>query len=95
MDQVIEVEQVEPGEYTAQVSEGAQSTRYTVYLPDEVLDELDLPADVEGEAIVERAMAWLLEEAPVTGLPAEVDLSVIADDQPQIITTLQQEFAGR
>lgn len=92
MDQVIEVEQVEPGEYTAQVTEGAQSTRYTVYLPDEVLDELALPADTEGELIVEHAMAWLLEEAPVTGLPAEVDLSVIADDQPRIVTELKERL---
>lgn len=80
-------------EYAAEVTEGQETTNHLMILGGELVDELRI-AGVPDERIAEESVKFLLERAPVTALPHELDLARLAGEDPDYAGELRARLAG-
>jgi hypothetical protein len=82
-----------PGEYSAEVDEGDQTTHHRVLVTEELIDILAVP-DVDEQAIVEQTLRCLLDREPNTALPHDIDLAALDTRDTEFFDELRARIAG-
>jgi hypothetical protein len=93
MREEIRVLPMGPGEFAAEVDEGAETTRHRVLLPAELSEILGRP-NVEESVIVEQALRCLLDRTPNTALPHDIDLAELDSRDSELFNELRARIAG-
>jgi hypothetical protein len=79
-----------PGAFEVRLADGGGERSYRVTVPDELVDELGLPAD-DLERVVRTSFEFLLEREPAASIMPEFSLDVISRYFPEY----RQELARR
>lgn len=91
MEQSIDLRASAPGEFTASVTEGQDTTQHRIVRSDELLDMLR-PVDVDAAVLTLEALRVLLEELPATTLPHDIDLLKPPMDQERFDAELARRL---
>lgn len=89
----IVVTPLEPGAYGVQVREGDTTTSHRVTVPEDLLDDLAVPAD-DGERLVSESFEFLLEREPATSIMQEFTLTAIERFFPDYREEITRRLAG-
>jgi hypothetical protein len=87
----IEVRQVDGGEFTVDVDDGAGVSEVSVVASERFLSELDVP-DAAAEEIVREAVVVLLDRRPPGSLEGDIDLEEVAGDDEEFVPELQSRL---
>jgi hypothetical protein len=89
----IVVTPMEQGAFGVQVTEGTTTTSHRVTVPEDLLDDLALPAD-DGERLVHESFAFLLEREPATSILTEFPLTAIERYFPEYRDEIGRRLSG-
>ncbi len=81
-----------PREFDVQLSEEDGGTSHRVTVPEDLIDELQLPED-DPESVVRESFEFLLEREPASSIQSEFSLSVIADYFPEYPEEISKRFS--
>lgn len=89
----IVVTPMEPGTFGVQVTEGTVTTSHRVTVPEDLLDDLAVPAD-DGERLVRESFAFLLEREPATSVLSDFPLTAIERYFPEYRDEISRRLTG-
>lgn len=78
----ISVTSVSPREFEVRVDEGDRETSHHVTVPENLIEELQLPGD-DLEGVVRESFVFLLEREPASAILPEFSLDVISGYFPE------------
>jgi hypothetical protein len=87
----IEVRQLDGGEFTVDVDDGAGVSEVSVVASERFLADLDVP-DAAAEEIVREAVVVLLDRRSPGTLEGEIDLEEVAGDDEEFVPELQSRL---
>lgn len=88
----IGVSPMAPGEFGVEVTEGTETTRHRVRVPEGFLDDL-LLAGADPEVVVRESFEFLLEREPATSILREFSLEEIARFFPEYPNELRRRLS--
>ncbi|SEQ26843.1 hypothetical protein SAMN04488000_102360 [Lentzea albida] len=80
-------------EYAAEVHEGTETTTHHVVLSRNFLDDLAL-LEVDGTALVEEILRYLLDREPNTAIPHELDPAALTDQDAEFLPELRRRLGA-
>jgi hypothetical protein len=92
MSENVDVEQIGPREYALAVHEGEDTTRHTLSLSTDFLDDLLIP-DAAPDRIAMEAVRYLLDREPSVAIPAELNLDRLANHDHDFLPELRARLS--
>jgi hypothetical protein len=80
-----------PGHFRVDVTRGEEATHHDVFVPERLMDKLDLPR-LEPFELVEETFRFLLEREPATSIMREFSLDVVSRYFPEYEDEIRQRL---
>jgi hypothetical protein len=93
MSERVDVEQIGLREYALAVREGQDTTRHTVHISADFVDDVMVPDAALDRVAVETAR-YLLDREPGVAIPAELNLDHIANHDHEFLPELRARLTG-
>jgi hypothetical protein len=89
---ILQVEEVEPGNYEIKAVQGQVVTQHSFVIDSDVLAQIDR-SDIDGAAIVREAFTIVLEREALAALPGESSFRLLVAHYPYLTSELQRRLS--